>query len=74
MAGENWDRFLPQFKKKNVQRRKPSQVRRGAADCLRRALGRRSWLAYAEAWINVAACCCLASLPIRLRHNSRYKS
>jgi len=24
---ENWDRFLPQFKKKNVQRRKPHVVK-----------------------------------------------
>lgn len=24
---ENWDRFLPQFKKKNVQRRKPHAVK-----------------------------------------------
>ena len=27
LAEENWQRFLPQFKKKNVQRRKPSKVR-----------------------------------------------
>ena len=27
MANENWDRFLPKFKHKNVQRRKPRKVR-----------------------------------------------
>ena len=27
MAGENWERFLPKFKKKNVPRRKPKVVR-----------------------------------------------
>lgn len=27
MANENWDRFLPKFKHKNVQRRKPKKIR-----------------------------------------------
>ena len=28
MAGENWERFLPQFKKQNVKRKKVKQERR----------------------------------------------
>ena len=27
MAEENWDRFLPEFQKKNVQRKKPHVVK-----------------------------------------------
>ena len=32
LANENWDRFLPTFKKKNVQRRKPHKVSKKKAD------------------------------------------
>lgn len=28
MAGENWDRFLPRFKKKNVKRKKPTEIKK----------------------------------------------
>lgn len=28
LANENWERFLPQFKKKNVQRKKPKDVKK----------------------------------------------
>lgn len=28
MAGENWERFLPKFKKKNVKRKKPTEIKK----------------------------------------------
>jgi len=34
MAGENWDRFLPQFKKRNVQRKKPKKIGKKKPDSI----------------------------------------
>lgn len=28
MANENWERFLPKFKKKNVKRKKPAEIKK----------------------------------------------
>ncbi len=42
LADENWDRFLPQFKKKNVQRKKLAKVGRDP--------GRPGQIATGAAW------------------------
>ena len=31
MANENWDRYLPKFKKKNVKRKKPTEIKKKAS-------------------------------------------
>ena len=36
MANENWDRFLPKFKKKNIKRKKPTEIKKKASPRLYR--------------------------------------
>lgn len=62
LVGESWDRFLPQFKKKNVQRKKPKKVRallldRQCINCLPRT-GELSVVSPAS----TAKPCCSAAL------------
>lgn len=45
LATENWERFLPKFKKKNVARKKPAKVRSAAQRSVggRSGGGQRAW-------------------------------
>ena len=34
MANENWERYLPKFKKKNVKRKKPTEIKKKVSHSL----------------------------------------
>ena len=45
LANENWDRFLPTFKKKNVKRKKPLQAKKEAAKSQQDGVGQQDGVA-----------------------------
>ena len=69
LANENWDRFLPKFKKKNVQRKKPKKVGRHESEAACLAHGRQASAQAActgrhAAWLPLLPCPALSWLRL----------